>query len=160
MKRIVLAILMAFVGAVAFAQAPTYFVKADMVRAAEGDLHGPACVPNAVFYPGEKIVFRASVIDAATGQELAFEDIQARGIQALVKLEGHDDIGMFFLPAGGADMPPGPSFFRAPWPIAADAPVGSYAWHVEVTDSQGNTATFEPIGQAFGSTNVTIVAAE
>ncbi len=137
---------------------PTYFVKADMVRADGPVLHGPVCVPNSVFYPGEKIVFRASVIDAATGAELAFEDVQARGLKASVKVEGHDDVPMFFAPAGGADMPPGPSFFRGPWVIPADAPAGAYAWHVEVIDAQGNTATFEPIGQAFGGNSVTIQA--
>lgn len=141
--------------ATAFAN-PTYFVKADMVRADGAVVHGPVCVPNSVFNPGEKIVFRASVIDAVTGAELAFEDVQARGLKAIVKFEGHDDVAMFFPPAGGADMPPGPSFFRGPWEIPADAPAGAYAWHVEVVDAQGNTATFEPIGQAFGANSVTI----
>jgi len=137
---------------------PTYFVKADMVRADGPVLHGPVCVPNSVFYPGEKIVFRASVIDALTGAELAFEDVQARGLKASVKLEGHDDVAMFFPPAGGADVPPGPSFFRGPFVIPADAPAGAYAWHIEVMDAQGNTATFEPIGQTFGANSVTIQA--
>lgn len=135
---------------------PTYFVKADMVRADGAVVHGPVCVPNSVFYPGEKVVFRASVIDAVTGAELAFEDVQARGLQATVKFEGHPDIAMFFPPAGGADMPPGPSFFRGAFEIPADAPAGAYAWHIEVADAQGNTATFEPIGQAFGANSVTI----
>ena len=139
---------------------PTYFVKADMVRADGPVVHGPVCVPNSVFSPGEKVVFRASVIDAATGAELAFEDVQARGLKAVVKLEGHDDISMFFPPAGGADMPPGPSFFRGPWPIPADAPAGAYAWHIEVVDAQGNSASFEPIGQSFGANSVTIQAGQ
>ena len=145
--------------ATAFAN-PTYFVKADMVRADGAVVHGPVCVPNSVFYPGEKVVFRASVVDAVTGAELAFEDVQARGLQATVKLEGHPDITMFFPPAGGADMPPGPSFFRGAFEIPADAPAGAYAWHIEVADAQGNTATFEPIGQAFGANSVTIQTAQ
>ncbi|HKI55908.1 MAG TPA: hypothetical protein VKB31_02055 [Trueperaceae bacterium] len=161
MRRIALALLSvgALLATAALAN-PTYFVKADMVRADGPVLHGPVCVPNSVFYPGEKIVFRASVIDAASGDELAFEDVQARGLRATVKLDGHEDIQMFFAPAGGADMPPGPSFFRGPWPIPADAAAGAYAWHVEVVDAQGNSATFEPIGQAFGGNSVTIQKAE
>lgn len=143
--------------AAAFAN-PTYFVKADMVRADGPVLHGPVCVPNSVFYPGEKIVFRASVVDAVTGAELAFEDVQARGLKAVVKLEGHDDVAMAFPPAGGEGMPPGPSFFRGPWTIPSDAPAGAYGWRVEVVDAQGNAAAFEPIGQAFGANSVTIVA--
>lgn len=158
MGRRLLAVVVMSLMAAAWAAAPTYFVKADMVRAAEGAM-GPVCVPNTVFVPGEKIVFRAAVIDAATGEELTLDQIQARGIQAVVKFEGHDDIGMFFPDPSGPDMPPGPSFFRGPWVIPADAPVGTYSWHVEVTDAQGNAATFEPIGMAFGSTLVTIQAA-
>jgi len=126
--------------ATAFAN-PTYFVEADMVRAEGAVVRGPVCVPNSVFFPGEKIVSRAPVIGTATGAELAFEDVQARGLKALVKLEGHDDVAKFFSPAGGPDMPPGPSFFRGPWEIPADAPAGAYAWHIEVVDAQGNTAT-------------------
>ncbi|MEJ2667910.1 MAG: hypothetical protein P8Z81_12570 [Deinococcales bacterium] len=157
MRRISLAFfaVVALLATVALAN-PTYFVKADMVRADGAVLHGPVCVPNSVFYPGEKIVFRASVVDALSGAELTFEEVQARGVKALVKLEGHDDIPMFFPPAGGADMPPGPSFFRGPWPIPADAPAGAYNWHIEVVDAQGNAATFEPIGQTFGANSVTI----
>ena len=154
-----LLVIVGLVGLFAAALAnPTYFVKADMVRADGAVVHGPVCVPNSVFYPGEKVVFRASVIDAVTGKELALEDVQARGLKAVVKLEGHEDIAMVFPPAGGADMPPGPSFFRGPWAIPADAPAGAYAWRVEVVDAQGNAATFEPIGQAFGANSVTIVA--
>lgn len=159
MRRVLLLVLLWVAGGAALAASPTYFVKADMVRAAEGAM-GPVCVPNTVFIPGEKIVFRAAVIDAMTGEELTIDQIQARGVQAVVKLEGHDDIGMFFPPPGGQDSPPGPSFFRGPWVIASDAPAGTYSWHIEVTDAQGNSATFEPLGMAFGSTAVTIQAAQ
>ena len=102
MRRALLVIVMSVLGGTALAAAPTYFVKADMVRAAEGAM-GPVCVPNSVFQPGEKIVFRAAVIDAATGEELTIDQVQARGIQAVVKFEGHDDIMMFFPPPDAPD---------------------------------------------------------
>jgi len=159
MKRVLLLVVLSLVGGLALAAAPAYFIQADMVRAAEGAM-GPVCVPNSVFMPGEKIVFRAAVVDAATGEELTIDQIQARGVEAVVKFEGHDDIPMFFPPPDAPDMPPGPSFFRGPWVIPADAPEGIYAWHVEVTDAQGNAAVFEPIGQVFGANNITILASQ
>jgi len=146
--------------ALASAQAPTYFVKADMVRGAQGAM-GPVCVPNSVFFGGEMVVFRAVVYDAATGEELLFDQVQERGITATVHLEGLEPFAMFFPPPGGAGEgaegpPPGADFFRGPWAIPADFPTGMYVWHIEVTDAQGNTATFDPIGSAIGLNNVTI----
>src|SRR5690606_41984564 len=63
-----------------------YFVQADMVRGAANAM-GAVCGPNSVFFPGEQIVFRAVVYDAATGQEMRHADIAARGIEAT----GHID---------------------------------------------------------------------
>lgn len=141
---------------------PTYFVKADMVRAEEG-AQGAVCVPNSVFFPGEKIVFRAVVYDAATGEELGFDAIAERGITATVKLEGAEDIAMFYPPASEMppDLPAGAAdYFRGPWPIPQDAPAGMYGWTVEVTDAEGNTAVFTPIGAMIGAGSVTIQAAQ
>lgn len=160
MRRLIVTLLLMIIGSLALAQAPTYFVKADMVRGAQGAM-GPVCVPNSVFFNGEMIVFRASVYDAATGEELLFDEIQARGITATVVMEGRESAAMFFPPPeGGAEgqegPPPGAAFFRGPWAIPADFPTGMYMWHVEVTDAQGNTATFDPIGGAIGLNSITV----
>ncbi|HLU82370.1 MAG TPA: hypothetical protein VKZ43_03125 [Trueperaceae bacterium] len=163
MRRLIVAALVMVLGTVALAQAPTYFVKADMVRGAQGAM-GPVCVPNSVFFNGEMIVFRAVVYDAATGEELLFDEIQARGITATVVMDGREGAAMFFPPPGGGGEgedgpPPGADFFRGPWAIPADFPTGMYTWHIEVTDDQGNTATFDPISGAIGLNNITIQAA-
>ena len=165
---------LATLGSLAAAQAPTYFVKADIVRGAQGAM-GPACVPNSVFFGGEMAVFRMVVYDAATGEELSFDQVQERGITASVVIEGLEPIEMFFPPPmeagegappaeGGGEgeaegeggppaeggPPPGADFFRGPFAIPADFPAGMYAWTIEVTDSAGNSAEFSPIGASAG----------
>jgi hypothetical protein len=160
MRKLSVAILVAVICSVAMAQAPIYFVKADMVRGAQGAM-GPVCVPNSVFFTGEMIVFRAVVYDAATGEELLFDEVQARGITATVHMDGREPAAMFFPPPGGAGEgeegpPAGADFFRGPWAIPADFPTGMYTWHIEVTDAAGNVATFDPIGGAIGLNNITI----
>lgn len=172
-KQVVVTFALALAGTLATAQAPAYFVKADMVRGAEGAM-GPVCVPNSVFFGGEMVVFRAIVYDAATGEELKFDEVQARGITATVVIDGVEPMQMFYPPpmgegegappaegegappaeggppAEGEGPPPGADFFRGPWTVPADFPAGMYTWHIEVTDSAGNTATFEPIGAQAG----------
>lgn len=162
MRKLFTALAMVMLGSLALAQAPTYFVKADMVRGAQG-AQGPVCVPNSVFFGGEMIVFRAVVYDAATGEELKFAQVQERGITATVHLDGMDPMPMFFPPPsegeaaeGQEGPPPGADFFRGPWAIPADFPSGMYGWHVEIADASGNTAVFEPIGATVGLNNVTI----
>jgi len=161
MRRILLTAVLMALAALASAQAPTYFVKADMVRGAQGAM-GPVCVPNSVFFGGEMAVFRMVVYDAATGEELSFDQVQERGITASVVIEGLEPIEMFFPPpmeggegegappAEAEGPPPGADFFRGPWAIPADFPAGMYGWTIQVTDAQGNTAEFEPIGAAAG----------
>lgn len=163
MRKLVLLVLVAAVAGVALAQAPTYFVKADMVRAAQGAM-GPVCVINSVFYPTEMIVFRAVVYDAATGEELSFDEVNARGITLTVHVDTVDPVVMFFPPpsTGGEGQegpPPGADFFRGPLAIPADFPSGSYGWYIDVTDAQGNTGEFQPIGAALGMSNITILPA-
>ena len=173
MRYLATLVIAAVIGSMAFAQ-QDYFIKADMVRGAEGAM-GAVCVPNSVFYPGEKIIFRAVVYDAATGEELKFEEIQERGIQATVHIEGHEDLTMFYPPPAEGDAaadgegeaepeaegpPPGAEYFRGPWPIALDMPQGMYGWTVSVTDAEGNTAEFEPIGAAIGAGSITVQAAQ
>src|SRR5690606_27016191 len=118
MRRLIVAALVMVIGTVALAQAPTYFVKADMVRGAQGAM-GPVCVPNSVSFNGEMIVFRAVVYDAATAAELLFDESPARGITATVVMNGRQGAAMFFPRPGGGGKgeegpPPGAGFFRGP----------------------------------------------
>ena len=80
MRYLVGIVLTAAIASFAFAQ-PDYFVTADMVRSAQGAM-GPVCVPNSVFHPGERIIFRAIVVDAETGEEMKFEGLQLGGRRA------------------------------------------------------------------------------
>lgn len=163
MRKLVMITVLAVLGSLAWAQAPTYFIKADMVRGAQG-AQGAVCVPNSVFFPGEMIVFRTVVYDAATGEELKFDEVNARGITATVHMEGMEPMPMFFPPPseggegeeGEEGPPPGADFFRGPWAIPADFPAGMYGWTIEVTDTEGNTAEFVPIGASFGAGSITI----
>lgn len=140
----------------ASAQEPTYFVHADMVRGAQGAM-GAVCVINSVFYPGEWIIFRTIVVDAATGEELRHEAIAELGLQAKVVIDGVTEIDMFYPPEDAA-MPPDMYFFRGPWTIPDDFAMGEYRWNVIVSDAAGNEVTFAPIGQAVGLSAITILA--
>lgn len=142
----------------AFAQAPAYFVHADMVRGAQG-AQGAVCVANAVFYPGEWVIYRMKVYDAATGEEMTHEAIAERGITARVVVDGVGTIDMFY-PPREEGTPPAMYFFRGPWAIAADQPPGEYRWNIEVSDAEGNMVTFSPIGQGIGLSSITIMASQ
>ncbi len=136
----------------------SYFIKADMVRGAQG-AQGNVCVPNSVFVPTEMIVFRAVVYDATTGEEMLEDAIAERGIQATVHIQDLATIPMFFPPASEG-MGPGMLFFRGPFAIPADAATGLFDWWIEVTDASGATASFQPIGREFGAGQITIQAAQ
>jgi hypothetical protein len=156
MQRFVTSLVLVFGLSQAFAQAPAYFVHADMVRGAEG-AQGAVCVINSVFHTGEKVVFRAVVYDAATGEELTHDAIAERGLTAHVTVDGVETMDMFYLPFE-ANTPPGRYYFRAPWAIPADFAMGDYAWNVEVRDTAGNVVTFAPIGQGIGLSSITVLA--
>ena len=157
MTRFVLALVLVLGLSHVFAQAPAYFVHADMVRGAQG-AQGAVCVANAVFYPGEWVIFRAVVYDAATGEELKHEAIAELGLTAQVMVEGLDPIDMFYPPLEEG-APPAMYFFRGPWPIPADFATGDYGWNVEVRDAAGNVVSFAPIGQGAGLSSITVLAA-
>jgi len=135
-----------------------YFVQADMVRGAANAM-GAVCVPNSVFFPGEQIVFRAVVYDAATGQEMRHEDIAARGIEATVHIDDVTAIPMFYPPVTEG-TPPGAYFFRGPFMIRADSTTGMFDWWIDIVDADGNTTTFTPIGRDIGAGQITIQAAQ
>lgn len=157
MVRSVLTVVAALLATSALAQAPAYFVHADMVRGAQGAM-GAVCVINSVFYPSEWIIFRAVVVDAVTGEELGHDAIAERGLTAKVVIDGVTEIDMFYPPLDAA-MPPDMYFFRGPWTIPVDFAMGEYRWNVVVSDASGQEVTFAPIGQGVGLSAITILAA-
>jgi hypothetical protein len=156
MTRIAIVGLLGLLASFGQAQAPSYFIHADMVRGAQG-AQGAVCVANALFFPGEWVIFRAVVTDAATGEELGHEEIAELGLTAKVIVDGVGEIEMFYPPLE-AGTPPAMYFFRGPWAIPADFAIGEYRWNVEVSDAAGQTVTFAPIGQAVGLSSITVMA--
>lgn len=152
----VLGALLAFAFITAATANTAYFVQADIVRGAEGAPKGPVCVANSVFFPGESIVWRAKIFDSTTGQELTADQITELGITISVALGDNQTIDLHY---GG--HPPGENldyYFTNHMVIAADAPIGTLSWTLTATDAQGNTATFEPVGQKAGLGMLTIAS--
>ncbi len=133
-----------------------YFIQADLVRGAVGAM-GAVCVANAVFLPGEQMVWRAYVYDFETGDLLTQEDIDAKGIKVYGELDSGIKIGLNYIP-----HPPGSPdtelFWAAGWQIPEDYATGTYHWSVVVEDAAGNTATYTPMGVSVGLGSISIVA--
>ena len=133
------------------AAAPGYLVQADLVRSAEGAPAGPVCVPTSVFLPGEGVVFRAKVYDLATGEEVDRAAVESRGIRVQAHLSDGQTIHLIFIP-----HPPDPNapltdeYWTGLWIIPADYAAGVINWTLSVTDNEGRTGSFEPIGQNIG----------
>jgi hypothetical protein len=149
------ALILAFLAQTAWAQ-PAYFVQTDIVRGAEGAM-GEACVPNAVFHPTEKVVWRAYVYDGATGERLDAATVEERGIAVTVTFDG-EPLEMAYHP-----HPPGADdvefYWTHAWVIPEDQPMGVYTWSVTVQDASGAEATYEPIGQGIGLPNLVVTPA-
>lgn len=129
--------------------ADAYFIQADTVRAYEGDLHGPACVPEGAFSRDEGVVFRVRLTDPDTGEHLTRADAEERGITVRVHVDGQSPIPAVVIP-----HPPRASqetdYWTALWMIPDDYPAGSVPWEVVVRDARGTESTFTPIGQLIG----------
>lgn len=157
MARVAWLLLGLFIFSLAQAQAPSYFVYADVVRG-HVNPKGAVCVPNTVFQQGEHAVFRVAVADAATGELLTAEEVEARGVTVTIDLQD-----VIVLELGFGPHPPGAPqqewFFVSSWFIPDDQATGSYAWTVSVSDAAGGSGSFTPIGASFGSTAIQVVEA-
>lgn len=139
-----------------------YLIQADFVLGALGLPHGaPACVPNAVFHPGQQIVWRARIRDAATGKQLNRAQINQLGVTGAVTLQGGPTLKMQFEAHPPAQAHPKKQAFYwvAPWKIGAHYPMGPVFWTITVQDKLGDMATFAPIGQDVGIPSIIITPA-
>jgi hypothetical protein len=154
-----LAVAILGLGAPAGAQSTAPFrVVADTVTTGENPgVQGVPCVNESIFFPGDSIVFRAVIADGATGAPLSQEQIQSRGITAVVSVDGRS-IPMRF----GPHPPP---FVQAPkrlpyWSgtlsITTSHPTGTLPWTLTVSDNAGAKTTYTPIGQDAGISVLTI----
>lgn len=139
-----------------------YVIQADFVLGADGAPKGaPACVPNAVFHPGEQIVWRAVISDAATGRPLTAAQIKQLHVSAAVTLQGGTVLKMRFEAHPPAQAHPKKQAFYwvAPWKIGAHYPMGPVTWTIKAQDTMGDSTTFTPIGQNVGIPTIIIAPA-
>ncbi len=129
--------------------ADAYFIQADTVRAYEGNLQGPACVPEGAFIPGEGVVFRVRLTDAETGEQLTRADAEEHGINVRIHVDGQSPIPAVVIPhpPRGAEET---DYWTALWMIPRDYPAGNAPWEVVVSDARGRESRFTPIGQLIG----------
>jgi len=127
------------------AQAGGLMIQSDMTIGAPGP-----CALQSRFVPGDRVVFRAKVFDAQTGQEV-------RDGTATVMLDNGITIPMRY-----DNHPPpniGPStdqYWVGVWAIRPDAPMGIVRYTVEAA-ADGRTGTFVPFDNM--TTLLTIVPA-
>lgn len=137
----------------------TYRLFADVVTSGIGmpGVQGALCVNQEVFFPGDTIVWRAVIADGPTGTPLTAADVARLGLVATVSLSDGKK-----LPLRLGTHPPPPNlpvhstFWSTSLPISRDHPTGTLKWRLTVTDKAGHSVTFEPIGQADGSTVLTL----
>lgn len=161
-------------GAVTAAPRPRipYWVMADVVRGSSGAV-GPVGAQTNVFKQGEEVVFRARVLDIATGQD---PGLQGKGLKVLqdlgLKVTAYLDDGQSFPmaygqhPAQAQGREGAAWFWSASWriPAAYTAPhdgaelsIGVAAlnlpkdsrwvkWWVIVTDKAGASVRFNSLG--------------
>lgn len=136
--RIAFALALGAAGAANAADAPTLFIRADIVRGVEKDMTAPPCVLTSQFKHKEEVVWRIRVVDAKTGEPLG-----ANGLKSLtVVLSSGETVAAHF----GGHPPPKPvdNFWSATWVVPDTYPTGSFSYMITATDKDGRTATFEP----------------
>ena len=136
--------------------APKYYITADVVRGTTG-AQGSVCVANTVFFPGEQIVWRAIVFDAASQTQLNEEQVKKLGVRVTVSLENGTSLNMRLgLHPNNPKAPKRDLFWSVNYQIPAAGPLGTIKWTMATTDNEGNTGSFTPIGQEAGLNLLTI----
>jgi hypothetical protein len=136
-----------------------YRLFADVVTSGLGKpgVQGENCVTQTVFFPGDTIVWRAVIADGPTGSPLTAADVTRLGLTATVALSDGSKV-----PLRLGTHPPPPNapahstFWSGSLSTKSDHPTGTLKWTLTVADNAGHTATFEPMGQADGSTILTL----
>lgn len=135
-----------------------YRIYADVVTSGTSKgVQGVACVQQNVFFPGDVIVWRAVIADAATGVALTPADVAQRGLQVVATLSDGTKVTLTL-----KNHPPPPnapvheSYWSGTLLVKSDHPTGTMPWTLTTTDNQGKTGTFTPPGQASGAAVLTI----
>ena len=136
-------------------------VEADVVSgAANGPaVQGAICVSQSVFFPGNTVVFRAVVSDA-DGTPLSADQLKARGVKVVVTTGEGATIPLVYEvhPPPNIPAPAREYYFAAAYHISDSHPTGMLPWSLTVTDAQGQSVKFKPIGDTPGNGVLQIAA--
>lgn len=154
-----------------------YWLTADLVRGSS-NAAGPVGAQTNVFKQGEEVVFRARVLDIATGQDPGRQGkglklLQELGLKVVANLEDGQSFPMTYgqHPAQPQGREPVAWFWTASWQIPATYTAPNDAaqliipfrsaryvkWWVIVTDRKGASVRFDPIGLPTALPNIPIV---
>ena len=134
-----------------------YTIHADFVLGHVGmPASAMSCIANAVFHPGQQIVWRAKFYDASTNKELTPAQSLKLGLAANVVFSDGTKVVM-------ADIPHPPQakkqafYWVGSWIVAPTYPAGPLSWTISLRDASGGSASFAPIGQDVGIPSIIIV---
>ncbi len=97
------------------------------------------CVQSGVFKRGMRLVFRAEVLDVASGKRITDRD----GASVIVRLQHGEEIPARFLPRGAVRAVAGTAWmWDVFWDIPPDYPVGSLDYSILVKTKDGRSGTF------------------
>jgi len=111
----------------------------QLPMAVSGDtVLGGKCIQSNQFKRKDLIVFRARVLDTATGADLDAD--------ALTSVVAELPDGSKFPLNFGAHPPENPQqdFWSVAWPVPADYPTGTLSYKIVATNKDGQSVTFEP----------------
>src|SRR5262249_23283607 len=114
----------------------------------QSDIVGGTCSPQGRYAPGERVVFRARVLDPQTGE-------MARDATVTVRLDNGTTLPMRYT-GHPANAPPTDEFWATSWTVPADASPGVVRYTVDAVEG-ARTGHFEPFNVE--SSLLTIVAA-
>jgi hypothetical protein len=126
---------------------PGYRVTGDVVAA-------QTCIAQAIFAPGDTVIFRARV-QTNDGAAIGAKEIAARGIRAIVTLRDGTAVKLAFYPPDKNHVV-ADAFWSGAWHVAKTHSTGTFPWRLTVTDRAGGKVEFTPIGQSMGLSVLTI----
>jgi hypothetical protein len=141
--------------------APDLRVQADVVSSAANGpgVQGAICVSQSVFFPGSTVIFRAVVSDA-NGNALTGDQLTARGVKVVATTGEGATVPLVYElhPPPNIPAPARENYFAAAYHISDSHPTGMLPWTLTVTDNQGHTLKFKPIGDNPGNGVLQIAA--
>lgn len=124
------------------AEQASLVIQADMVQGPgnvpEAERGSVVCVLNSRFPRHSEVVWRAAVVDGATGEEL--DDTQIESVT--VELADGQTFDMRYGPHPQDN--PNDFFWTTSWEVPADYPTGTVSFTITATSAETRSAEFEP----------------